>query len=98
MFGPYHRSIDPPDVIEKIKSSGELWGRSPRNIFSSDIPKVKAYVGPLPPGQTGFEFETDTPPDRGSHPDKPLWSNGRPGVKIEEDFAKIRVRVRKIQL
>ncbi|MEY2550123.1 MAG: hypothetical protein QOG12_267, partial [Verrucomicrobiota bacterium] len=47
MFGPYYRA-DPPDVIDKVVKSGELWGRPPRNFNASDFPKAKAYLGPLP--------------------------------------------------
>jgi hypothetical protein len=96
MSGPYHRLIDPPDLIEKIASSGELHGAPARNIFASDFPKVKAYRGPLPEGQKGFEFETDVEPDHGCPPDQAFWSNRRPGVTIQGNYAKIEVRVRKI--
>jgi hypothetical protein len=98
MFGPYHRRIDPPDLIEKIAKTGELKGSWPRNIFQSDIPKVKAFKGPLPKDTRGFEFETDVPPDAGCPPDQAYWSDGRPGVTGESDFVKIKVHVLKIHL
>jgi hypothetical protein len=56
MYGPFHRINDPPETVKKILESGELWGKSPRNIASSDFPKVKAYEGKLPPGRQGIEF------------------------------------------
>ena len=98
MFGPYYRRIDPPDVIQKIQESGELWGSSPRNYFTTDFLKVKAIEGPLPADQRGFEFETDVAPDVGSPSGQGYWSNGREGVRIEDGYAKIKVHVRKIQL
>jgi hypothetical protein len=50
----YHRIGDPADVIATVGSSGELWGRVPRGIFQSDIPKVEAYDGALPDDEQGF--------------------------------------------
>jgi hypothetical protein len=79
-----------------IVKSGELWGRSPRNCNASNFPKAKAYRGPLPDGVVGFEFVTDVAPDKGGVPDKPTWCHKprpRPGVVIEDDFAKIKVKV-----
>jgi hypothetical protein len=93
MSGPYYRVGDPPDVIRKIIRSGELRGTSPRNVFQSDFPKVKAYSGHLPKGARGFEFETDVAPDTGCVPGKPTWSNGRAGVTISGGYARIKVRV-----
>jgi hypothetical protein len=75
--------------------TGQLRGSAPRNIFQSDIPKVKAFEGHLPEGADGFEFETSVSPDRGCVPGKPTWSNGRPGVIIEGTFAVIDVHVLK---
>jgi hypothetical protein len=95
--GLFHRLDDPPELIARIAETGELRGASPRNIFTSDIPKAKAYPGFLPPNRAGFEFETHVEPDTGSPPNVALWSNGRPGVTIEGDYAKIKVKVTKIQ-
>lgn len=63
---------------------GEVWGRPCRNIYQSDIPKFKAYLGPLPEGERGVEFFTPVPPDKGCVPKQPTWS-GSPG----EDWVKI---------
>jgi hypothetical protein len=95
-YGPFHRLGDPSDVIDKIAATRELYGRAPRNYFRSDRPKVKAYRGLLPSGHKGFEFETKIRPDTGCPPDQAYWSNGRPGVTIEGDCAKINVTVTKI--
>jgi hypothetical protein len=91
----YHRLGDSPEIVEKIKESGELWGRPPRNTFASEIPKAKAYDGSLPSDAKGIEFTTTVPPDVGSGPGKPTWSGARPGVTTADDFAKIPVQVTK---
>lgn len=98
MSGVYHRVNDPPEVIQKIIASEELWGGPGRNVFQSDIPKVKAFAGPLPPDTAGFEFETDVIPDVGCVPGKPTWCNvpKRAGVFVEDDYAKIKIRLRKV--
>lgn len=57
-----------------IKNSSEIWGQSPRNIFNSHIPKVKAYDGFLPSGTNGVEFWTNVAPDVNGIPGKPIWS------------------------
>jgi hypothetical protein len=95
MYGPFHRLNDPPEVVREILESGELWGRPSAHIFQSDIPKVKAYAGPLPAGAVGIEFETEVPPDNGHVPGKPTWSATpeRAGVTCDGDYAKIKVHV-----
>jgi hypothetical protein len=63
--------------------------------------RQKLYAGPLPKDVSGFEFETDVAPDAGGVPDKPTWSHKykkRPGVVVEDGYAKINVKVLKIQL
>lgn len=94
----YHRRDSPtqtPDVARQQEQSGELWGRP---SITSDIPKVKAYDGPLPDGVRGIEFTTDVEPDPGCPPGRPEWSgnpNPRPGVVVEGDVVKIRITVTK---
>lgn len=72
--------------------SGQLWGQPAR---WSDIPKVKAYVGPLPDDRDGIEFVTDVLPDPGCPPGQAYWSGPRDGVRVESGYAKIRIRVTK---
>jgi hypothetical protein len=95
MFGPFHRLTNSPEEVRKILESGEIWGATPRNIFQSDIPKVKAFAGHLPADRTGIEFETEVPPDKGHVPGKPTWSARpkRPGIECRGDHAKIKVRI-----
>ncbi|MCW1908174.1 MAG: hypothetical protein KIH63_002415, partial [Candidatus Saccharibacteria bacterium] len=92
----YHRRGDSQEVIAKIIESGELWGNPPSNYYKSDIPQVKAYLGPLPEGIKGFEFTTDAIPDIGSHPRIPTWSGNRQGVITENEVAKIACSIIKI--
>jgi len=97
IYGPFHRLGDSPDTVTKILTSGELWGAPPRNIFASDIPAAKAYVGPLPPGAKGFEFYTTVAPNAGTPPGQALWTGPRSGVTVEPfEYAKIPVKVTKV--
>jgi hypothetical protein len=72
-----------------------------RNIFTSDIPKVKAFKGPLPPGVAGYEFTTPVAPDPNANPRHPwaTWSGTRPDIGPTEDgeMAKIPVNVTNVQ-
>ena len=95
LYGPYYRiksSSQTEEDIRKQLQSKEVWGEVPRNIFKSDIPKVKAYSNP-PEGKNikGVMFWTTVPPDSGGIPGKPTWSGGREGVRIEDGYAKIKV-------
>ena len=96
----YYRTFrpeeDPEGTIRLIEGSGQLWGAPARNTFASHFPKVKAYAGPLPEGRSGYEFETDVAPDRGCVPGQPTWSGPREGVVVEDDWAKIKVRLTKV--
>jgi hypothetical protein len=96
MAGIYHKLTHSKEFMTKVLESGELWGEPKRNIYRSEIQKVCAYAGPLPVGRDGFEFQTEVEPDRGSVPGSPDWSNGRPGVVVEGNYAKIKVRVTKM--
>lgn len=63
IYGPYHRLKSETQTYElalEQESSRELWGRTPRG---SNWPQVKAYRGPLPPGEEGIEFDTTARPD-----------------------------------
>jgi len=95
MYGPFHRLIDSPDEVRMILESKEIWGMAPRNLFQSDIPKVKAYDGKLPAEARGIEFETEVQPDSGHVPGKPTWSAKpkRAGIRCDGDYAKIKVHV-----
>lgn len=46
-------------------------------------PAVKAYLGPLPAGETGYSFVTDVPPSRERNFPAgrgAIWCEGDPGV------------------
>jgi hypothetical protein len=90
----YHRLVSPSqtiDDIEKQVQSLEIWGRPARNLYQSDIPKVKAFIGKLSPNQRGVEFTTDIPPDPNTPPNWATWSGNRPGVITENGYAKLKV-------
>ena len=92
----YHRVESPTQTsadAQLQKASGEIWGKAPR--FSL-IPKVKAYIGPLPAGQRGIEFSTDVPPDIGCPPGQAFWSAGNPGVQVRGDVVRLAVTVTKV--
>lgn len=93
----YHRLGDKPENVQSIKDSGELKGNPPTNTYASDIPKVKAYDGPLPEGKKGFEFKTSAKPDTGGKPGQLTWSgNGHnPDVKTVNGQAVIKCTVTK---
>ena len=69
----------------------EIWGKAAKNVYQSDIPKVKAYVGKIPEGKAGIEFTTDVTPDPNTPPHLATWSGNRPGVRTEGDYAKLKV-------
>lgn len=87
----YHRiespTQTPVDAIAQ-ESSHEVWGRPSRY---SDIPAVKAYVGPLPVGARGVEFATSVPPDPDCPPGHAYWSGPRNGVRVQNDIARLDV-------
>lgn len=90
----YHRYITPTQTdadIEMQIESLEIWGKAAQNVYQSDIPKVKAYVGKIPSGREGIEFTTDVPPDPNTPPHLAYWSGDRPGVRTEGDYAKLKV-------
>ncbi|MFD7643310.1 hypothetical protein ACFV4P_21955 [Kitasatospora sp. NPDC059795] len=83
-YGPYHRRASPTQTqahTQAVVDSGELWGHTGRYDV---VPTVHAHAGPLPDGYEGFEFYTDVPPNRGSHPSRPNWDLGNPGVEPRE--------------
>ena len=100
----YHRKQGKqPDDVATARAqiaSQEMWGGPARNIFQSHIPKVKAYRDKLPQDQngirktTGIEFHTEVEPDRNTKPGGVLyWSGEREGVRTEDEYAKIKVRI-----
>ena len=90
----YHRLVSSSQTLEDIKKqieSLEIWGKAPHNVYKSDIPKVKAFIGKLPKGKKGIEFTTDVPPDPNTPPYLATWSGNRPGVKTQDEYAKLKV-------
>jgi hypothetical protein len=76
-----------------MERTGKAGGRPMRNIGAGLIPRVKAHIGPLPPGRSGIEFTTSVDPDRGSPPGQASWSQGRLGVETLEPNELVAIRV-----
>jgi hypothetical protein len=102
----YHRIQTPSQTTETALlqiQSQEIWGKPTRGTMWSDIPKVKAYLHELPLSidretqKIGIEFRTTIEPDRNTSNNKPgsvvYWSGDREGVRNEDDYAKIKVRI-----
>jgi hypothetical protein len=91
------KSSSQTDEVARIQiSSQEMWGGPARNSFFSDFPKVKAFTYPEifdRDQNRGIEFTTPVKPDSGTRPGLVYWSGDRPGVRNEDDWAKIRVQV-----
>ena len=92
----YHRTDITGREAALVAESGELWGQAPRNTYASDIPQVKAWPGHLKAGEKGIEFTTTVVPDAQTPPGRVRWSGPRPGVVVEDDYAKIRVTLTKV--
>lgn len=89
----YHRRESPTQTVAdalRQASSGEMWGYPARG---SDIPKVKAFKGPLPTGARGVEFTTEVVPDQNCPPGIAYWSGPRAGVNVSDGRARIAVVV-----
>lgn len=94
----YHRKQSPtqtPETARLQEESGEIWGTYNRDLGGGRtvFPSVDAFVGPLAAGEAGIEFITDVPPDPHTRPKFARWTGPREGVRIEGDWAKIRVVV-----
>ena len=88
LHGPFYRTERDAETALQIQKSGELWGRGP---YGSDIPAVQAFTRPQ--GEKFIEFYTSVAPDRGGSPGRPEWRGPRPGVRVENGYAKIPVYV-----
>ena len=94
VYRTYYRVQTPTQTerdIEMQIENSEIWGRAAQNVFQSDIPKVKAYVGNIPQGEQGIEFTTNVPPDPNTPPHLAYWSGNREGVTTEGGYARLRV-------
>jgi hypothetical protein len=99
----YHRKQSTTQTAKTAQmqiDSQELWGRAAQNYFQSHIPKVKAFRDRLPqtdgiPTDFGIEFNTEVEPDRNTKPGGVIyWSGEREGVRNEDGYAKIKVKIR----
>ena len=78
-----------------MMETGKVGGRP---AWHSDIPKVKAFVGPLPPGRSGIEFTTEIVPDEGCPPGHAYWSEGRTGIEVLETNELVAIAVTMIKV
>jgi hypothetical protein len=97
LYGPFHRRHSPTQsarTMVKQLLSGEVWGKVPRYGISL---AVEAIPGPLPPGQTGFEFWAFEEPDRAVGP-RSQWTKGGPYVTIDSgaEVAKLKVAISRV--
>lgn len=92
----YHRlasSTQRLDVAFHQTHSKEVWGTG---AFLTGIASVKAYLGPLPAGDDGIEFETDIPPTPGTSPlAVAYWYQGHAQAAAKSRFVMIPVGMRK---
>lgn len=73
--------------------SGEIWGRRNAHTYQAIRPSVDAYIGSLPDGAEGIEFQTEIEPDPGSPPGRARWTGPRDGVVVDGEWAKIRATI-----
>lgn len=85
----YYRAESPAQTAAEATRQEELreiWGVAAKG---SPIARVRAYVGRLPKGARGVEFDTDVAPDDGSPPDEARWTAPRLGIVVEDGVAKL---------
>jgi hypothetical protein len=78
------------------RHSGEIRGTY-NTLFGARAarPSVDAYVGRLPNGVRGIEFDTEIEPDAGLPPGRARWTGPRTGVEIRGDWATIKGTITK---
>lgn len=85
----YHRLAGAQEESEVVRT-GQLWGKSPRMNQGNAEPAVKAYLGPLPKGETGYSFVTEIPPGRERNFPAgrgAIWCEGDPGVQDHPELS-----------
>lgn len=82
-----------------VLASGHLWGKSPRMSAGGGPECVKAFLGPLPAGETGYTFRMSILPTRPrnfSGIAGAVWEEGTDGVTDvpnKPGFVQIPVRI-----
>ncbi|MFP3614537.1 hypothetical protein SB778_31085 [Paraburkholderia sp. SIMBA_050] len=99
----YHRLASPTQTLETVIKqvhSKEIWGVAKFRGLAGV--SVAAYVGPLPAGKDGFEFETTVAPDS-QHPHRVQWSPSLHPQDVFEfqgadgrDYAKLGVAIKRV--
>jgi hypothetical protein len=89
-----NRYTQQKEVAIKQIASQEMWGGPARNFLNSDRPKVKAFKNQLDrESLRGIEFTTKVEPDPTGHPVYEFWSGDRDGIRNEDGYAKIKVKI-----
>ena len=97
----YHRRADATELA-KVQQSGELHGKAPGNTYQSSLPAVKAFMGPLPAGMSGYEFVTPAVPSSGSPgvnrgTGQVNWHADSPGARqVDDETVAIPVTVTRV--
>ena len=86
-YGPYHHWAS-PETLAKIAETRTLMGATPRSVMGMmGKPSVNASKGPLPPGDIGVEFMSDTKPLDAAYlqtgPNGARWTTGMEGVSSD---------------
>lgn len=99
----YHRLASPTQTLETVirqVHSKEVWGTEKFRGLGGV--SVAAYVGPLPEGKDGFEFETSVAPDS-QHPQRVQWSPSLHPADVFEfrgadgrDYARLAVAIKRV--
>jgi len=93
----YHRLASPTQQLETAiyqTRSNEVWGTG---AFLTGLAAVKAYLGPLPVGADGIEFETNVAPTPGTSTlSVAYWYQGQAQAAANPGFVMIPVAMRKV--
>ena len=87
----YHRPESPTQTPENAARQQQLLEVRAVAMRGTTVTRVRAYVGRLPKGARGVEFDTDVTPDEGSPPGEARWTGPRLGIVVEDRVAKLSV-------
>jgi hypothetical protein len=93
IYGSFYRINDSIRVTDLQIRDKQIWGGVARHTHTSDILRVKAYTTDIlvSKNDSAVRFTTDVAPDPNTPSHLAFWSGPRPGVLIENNYAKINV-------
>lgn len=93
IYGSFYRINDSKEVTELQVNSRQIWGGVAKNTHRSDILRVRAYTTDVvvSKNDSAVRFTTEVEPDPNTPSHLAFWSGNRPGVLIEDNYAKINV-------